>query len=288
MSISIYYFSGSGNSFYIARELRERIPEIILIPMVSLLNNDVIKTTGDTIGFIFPVHCMTLPVPVKKFLSKLELNSEQYIFAVTTQGGAPPRLAEIHLKNVLKEKGVRLNAYYNIKMHWSSPIGLMPVFIPGLIEYPKTNEKISDIERNAQKKLDIIQKSVIDREDNPHDDFPCCAKFYLKHLISSLTSSATKALDEKEINFYADSGCTGCGICESICPSSKIQLEQGKPIWQKNVQCYFCYACFSFCPEQSILVDKIYTKKNGRYSHQRITASDIAQQKIIKSPALKA
>ncbi len=44
------------------------------------------------------------------------------------------------------------------------------------------------------------------------------------------------------------------------------------------LQCYYCYACFNFCPEQSILV-KNYTHKDGRYYHPDVTAKDIAEQK---------
>jgi formate hydrogenlyase subunit 6/NADH:ubiquinone oxidoreductase subunit I len=50
------------------------------------------------------------------------------------------------------------------------------------------------------------------------------------------------------------------------------------PVWQAGVPCYFCYACFNFCPEQAILL-KIYTKKNGRYHYPTITADEIARQK---------
>ena len=56
MSTEIYYFSGTGNSLHVARELQKRIPETNLIPIVSLLNNNVIETNGETVGFVFPIH----------------------------------------------------------------------------------------------------------------------------------------------------------------------------------------------------------------------------------------
>jgi len=45
MSTEIYYFSGTGNSLHVAKELQKRLPETNLIPIVSLLNKDVIKPT---------------------------------------------------------------------------------------------------------------------------------------------------------------------------------------------------------------------------------------------------
>lgn len=82
--MEIYYFSGTGNSLYIAKELQKRIPEINLISIVSLLKKDNIETNAKTVGFVFPIHRMTIPIPVKKFLKKLYLKSASYIFAIAT------------------------------------------------------------------------------------------------------------------------------------------------------------------------------------------------------------
>lgn len=46
--VEIYYFSGTGNSLHVAKELQKRIPETNLIPMVSLINKDVVETNGET------------------------------------------------------------------------------------------------------------------------------------------------------------------------------------------------------------------------------------------------
>lgn len=55
-------------------------------------------------------------------------------------------------------------------------------------------------------------------------------------------------------------------------------MTDGRPEWQEGVPCYHCYACFAFCPVQSVLVRRIYDKKDGRYSHPEISADDIAEQ----------
>jgi len=63
MSTEIYYFSGTGNSLHVAKELQKRIPETKLIPMVSLLNRDIIETSAETVGFIFRSILQWLRVP---------------------------------------------------------------------------------------------------------------------------------------------------------------------------------------------------------------------------------
>ncbi len=54
MSTAIYYFSGTGNSLHVARELQKRIPDSRLIPIVHLLRQERVKTTDETAGLIFP------------------------------------------------------------------------------------------------------------------------------------------------------------------------------------------------------------------------------------------
>ena len=122
MSTEIYTFSGTGNSLYVAKGLQERLQEAKLIPIASLLEHDVIQTHGDIVGFVFPVHAMTLPVAVRSFLERLDPQSAKYIFAVLTRGGTAT-VVDLQLSGLLEEKGRRLDAFYTLKMPWNSPTG---------------------------------------------------------------------------------------------------------------------------------------------------------------------
>ena len=75
MSIEIYYYSGTGNSLRVAQEIRKRIPEATLTCIVHSLREDTIKTGAETVGFVFPNFCLTLPIPVHDFLKKADLTS---------------------------------------------------------------------------------------------------------------------------------------------------------------------------------------------------------------------
>ncbi len=105
--MEIYYFSGTGNSLHVARELKKRIPETKLIPMVSLLQKDITKTNDETVGFVFPLYLTTVPAPVRKFLRKLNLTSTKYIFTVMTRIGTFS-LARTCIENILKKKDKKL------------------------------------------------------------------------------------------------------------------------------------------------------------------------------------
>ena len=280
--VEIYYFSGTGNSLHVARELQKRIPESKLIPMVSLLNEDIIETKGETIGFVFPVYLSSAPDPVRRFLKKIDLKPTQYIFAVTTNCGYPGKVY-IYLEKLLKRRGKNIDSYFTLKMMGNSPKGVMPSFMIAQDWASRiTKEAISALDYEAQNKLDIIHKVIINKGKNIGKDNLNPPNFFMKYIDRLLQLPVEWASEHThpKINFYVDSTCTGCNLCEKVCLSGKIKMNNGKPLWQKDIKCYYCYACFNFCPEQSILV-KNYTHKDGRYYHPNVTAKDIADQKQI-------
>lgn len=165
--IEIYYFSGTGNSLHAAKELQKRIPEVKLIPMISLSDKTSIETTAEEVGFIFPVYMTSIPVHVRKFLHKVNLKSSTYIFAVTTNQGYPG-MVNTHLERIFKKQNKNLDSYFSIKMAANSPKGLMPKFMmeKGWSEQI-TKEKISALESEFLKQLDTIQEVILKRQKYP-------------------------------------------------------------------------------------------------------------------------
>jgi len=278
MNTEIYYFSGTGNSLYVAKELQKLIPEADLIPIAGVLKSDNIKTKGDNVGFVFPCHGLTIPIPVREFLKKVSVKSSDYFFAIATRGGTIFRGFPI-IDKFLNKQGKSLNATFVINMSMNDP-KLKSFTVP-------TKEELKDIEINVQQKLEVIKKTIIHQE-NYQDDISgvTFSRFGLfNYILERLIPFLVHRVAGKVKNyFYSDSKCTGCGICEKVCPSQKITMEDNKPLWQRNVDCYMCYACLNFCPTEAIQIYskiymKSYTPERGRYPHPYATADDIAGQK---------
>jgi len=93
MNSEIYYFSATGNSLVVARELARRINgKVISIP--SVVDSERITTEADVIGIVFPVYFASLggsgiPFIVEKFVRKLDTVDSRRIFAVCTHSGGP-------------------------------------------------------------------------------------------------------------------------------------------------------------------------------------------------------
>jgi flavodoxin len=96
MKTAIYYFSGTGNSFAVARDIAEKTSgKLISIP--SVMDQPSIITDADVIGIVFPVYFRAvlggIPLIVRRFTRKLEDIDSKYIFAICTYGLGPPNFS---------------------------------------------------------------------------------------------------------------------------------------------------------------------------------------------------
>ena len=65
MSTGIYYFSGTGNSLYVAKDIAAKTVGT-LVPIASVVGSNVIKVDSEVIGIVFPVYYGELPVIIKR------------------------------------------------------------------------------------------------------------------------------------------------------------------------------------------------------------------------------
>jgi ferredoxin len=282
MSTEIYYYSGTGNSLHVAQELQKRIPAAKLTAIVHLLRNGHHETSAETIGFVFPNFCLTLPIPVHDFLEKADLSSARYIFAICTRGGSQSEAFE-YMSQMLKEKKKRLNAQLEVNMPWNHPV---KENLPGL----NSEERVSHMESVMQARLDTFSLAITAGRDYLHkesdEQYELSAGMKLFDLVipKSLNYKSHEYMYQHLVRFYADTNCNGCGACEKVCLSQKITIVNDIPSWKKEIKCYACFACINYCPRKAIQVQSKFpvesnTVVNDRYHHKLISFKDIAGQR---------
>ena len=92
----IFYFTGTGNSLYAAKQLD---PELISIPQA--IHRERLTFEADSIGIVCPVYGHEMPAMVKEFLRKAEFRTD-YFYLVLTYGnihGGAAELAEQELES---------------------------------------------------------------------------------------------------------------------------------------------------------------------------------------------
>ncbi len=256
MKTIIYYFSATGNSLYVAKSLQASLGDTEICSIPEALARERFVVEADAVGFVFPLHCMGLPMQVESFMERLEFVNAPYIFAVVTCGmpyfGQPFTDAD----TLLSPKGQHLHAAWYVQLV-SNYILLWDII---------ANWRIRFRARRAEKKLREIAAAINHRA--PHTTWqilgtPC-------RRIHESWKEARQKLDEK---FLCDiSACTACGLCEQICPSRNIIRPDGHPVWQHR--CVNCLGCLHICPTKAIDYGE-KTKGRKRYRHKDITPKDL-------------
>ena len=102
MKADIYYFSGTGNSLVVAKDIKDRLNgNLISIP--TIIDQKIIESFAEIVGIIFPVYYADIcgiPLIVERFIEKFSGKNQKYLFAVCTHKGAPGTTIE-NLKNRL-------------------------------------------------------------------------------------------------------------------------------------------------------------------------------------------
>ena len=122
MAAEIYYFSGTGNSLVVARDIAGRL-DGKLIPVASVIDGERIRTEAGVVGIVFPVHNVVnggVPSIISRFLAKLEGIASTYIFAVCTCGAGSGE-ALVNIEKLIKAKGGKLAAGFTVKMPFNCP-----------------------------------------------------------------------------------------------------------------------------------------------------------------------
>ena len=280
MKAAIYYFSGTGNSLVVARDIAEKTNGK-LIPIVSVMKEESIETDADMIGIIFPVHFSAIkgvPNIVQRFAHKLKNINSKYIFAVCTCGGFSASTLE-NLRKIIQSKGGELAAGFTVQM-------------PSNIEEVPVEEK-QKLFANWKNRLEYIFKYINTQNRNVFETMGLPLKILLvpiffyyktktikffKEISKSPDSSFNQLIWLSDKRFYTDDNCEGCGTCSRVCPVNNIKIIDEKPEWQHH--CEICFACLNWCPNGAIHGE--WMSNEVRYHHPDIGVSDMVSQAIFQ------
>ncbi|MGE5629878.1 MAG: EFR1 family ferrodoxin [Caulobacteraceae bacterium] len=255
----IFYYSTTGNSLALARDISAGLGGAELIPIAKVLNKHV-DINAARLGVIFPVHRWGLPGIVAEFLKDLKPERQQYIFAVATCGATPgPALLE--LGSILRKAGAELNAGF-VTIAGGNEVAELP----GLVKF--VNSTSHKEYRSGKERLpEMLEIIKAKKEYGP--DTSSFATNKLGGLMHRLASSAADSIKTSDRDFSVDDRCTLCRTCERICPRANIKIVDNKPVW--NHGCELCNACIQWCPHQAIH----FRNETCRYRNPEVKAEDL-------------
>lgn len=242
----ILYFSSTGNSLYLAKRIRERIPaHILYLPRYAGDGSEF-----DEVILVTPVYSFGLPVHSYDILQRLchDVPLTVVLTYGGTTGGAERLVAELARRGNKNLRGV-----YAIQM----PENYTLTFTT-----PKIYEKL--VLRLAEKRIDRVIDAILRAELHLPAEGRTREALYEKnksnwHLIGH--------------DFSATEDCMQCGKCIAICPAGNIALEDGKVRF--GDRCVACLGCYHRCPQKAIVYK--HRRKKDRYINPKIQEAEIGK-----------
>ena len=258
MNTTIFYYTGTGNSLWVARTIAHEMGEARVLPISGCDEREAVNSK--TIGLIFPVHIWGVPTPVIRFVEKLRGLRPEYIFAVAVHAGQVSNTL-VQLKRVMAGEGMLLSAGFEIRM----PSNYIPWGGPGPLE--KQHELFTLAQEKILRIVDGIQKMIpMGIERGP---------LWQRIIFTPIYTLSLSHVPEMDKKFWADDRCNACGICRDVCPASNISLYEGRPLWHHR--CEQCFACLQWCPQEAIQYGK-RTPGYERYQHPEVLLADMVKK----------
>ncbi len=242
----IFYFSSTGNSLFVAKEIKTALGgEILYIP----------KYNGNAEEFekiivVSPVYSFGLPLHVFDFIPKLPKNKPIYI--VLNFGGmvfGADGLSFEHAKNC----GLDIKAVYTVKMPENYTLDFS---VP--LAYQK----------KILKKANGSITKVIEKISNGEENKPKVKKKFAKIYYENKGNWNKIAED-----FSVTDDCVLCGKCVGVCPTENISVTGGTIKF--GDKCVACLGCYHRCSEKAIIYKN--KKKDYRYFNPNVNESELGE-----------
>lgn len=264
MNTVLYYFSGTGNSLVIARDLAAALGNTTLIAIPDALQTPAVGADDapDAVGIVFPVYAWGPPRIVADFINSRQWNGIPYLFAVCTCGGFPGGTLTL-LAQALRARGGNLKAGFSIVM----PGNYTALY--GAIAEAKQQKMFA----GARARVAEIAGLIKARRNQPVEK-----SFWLINLLTGfIYKHGMPKFKTADVKFFVLDTCTHCGLCVKVCPRRNIALKDGHPQWLGN--CEQCMACLQWCPVSAIQFGPS-TQNRKRYHHPAIKAKDLFVKQV--------
>lgn len=248
----VFYFTGTGNSLYIAKQIEKRP---VSIP--QMMRQEQLEFSADSIGIVSPVYGHEVPPMVKDFLQKAVFHTD-YFYMILTYGNRHGGAAEL-AKKLCDECG--------IAVHYINVIEMVDNWLPSfdMNEQKKLDKRVEEnmaaiLTDLAARKNKISE--VTDADRAAHQQF-------LGHM-KQMPADAWQYL------IRVTEHCVGCGICEKVCPSASIHVADGKAVHIPG-NCQTCLACAHACPQKAIWLAIPEVNPDARYRNEHISLNEIIE-----------
>lgn len=241
----IFYFSGTGNSQFIAEVINEELKD----KMISI-NDEMRKESENTFYsdksyvFVVPTHAYRIPNVVNEYIQNISLQGSKDIYFVLTCGASIGN-AHAYAKQLALQKQMNFKGLISIRM----PENYIALFTS------PSNEKARIIINKGEEQAKEISQYIIKNQE-----FPKRKSTVLGWLLSTVSYPIFYRFIVKDKGMKVTDQCIHCQQCVNLCPVHNIIMVNNKPEFQHH--CIHCMACICSCPTEAIVYKNRTQKKN--------------------------
>jgi ferredoxin len=248
----LYWFSGTGNTLWLARRLSARLEELGNSAALRDITQGADHGPEDTLVFCFPVYSFGMPRIMGDFVAGLK-GSNPVAILCTMGGGAGGTVSV----------AARALAGLGFRVMGGKAVLMPNNYTAGRVPKPESTERL-----NAE-----AQKVVADFAQALHQGG---AEFRVGSLAGRVSGFANrmflKSLGAIAKGFSVSPACNGCNVCRRVCPTENITMRGGEPVWGRN--CEQCLRCLHLCPENAVSLMGTAKRRRPQYCHPGVKLKD--------------
>lgn len=233
-ALLILWFSGTGNSAYIAQELARKTGDRLVSLNRLIKEGDKLELPNERLIFVTPTYGWRIPRLVSQFIEEMAFHGDQRAYFLMTCGDDIGN-ASHYLKKLCREKKLQYMGCRALIMP-ENYTALFPIpsvkkskalIAKAEVEVENLAEQIKSGQRLSQSKVNLLDR---------------LKSGLINKLFYTFIISARK--------FKYTNRCIGCGDCARHCPTNNIKMIDDRPRWGDD--CTHCMACINRCPVEAI------------------------------------
>ncbi len=252
MNPVVFYFSGTGNTRYVARSIAAGLdgtPDVRSIESVTAEEADALIDAAPIVGFGYPIYGSDLPQPMKDFLSALGPHPGKTAFVFCTQwmfSGDGARAATRYLHRT----GLRIRFAEHFRM--PDDVSVTALRLPYTNDPARLRPVLARADRRAAgfaAHLRGTPDSSLLRLLHPRRGFNPFSRFLGWFQRVPFRATYERWRDDIAVDLGR---CTRCGLCVRLCPSGNLAYDAAADAFPTHGTCFLCLRCYDFCPASAV------------------------------------
>ena len=240
MKALILYFSGTGNTKYVANLFSQALlAKGVSVQMRSIEEPQPIEPGYDLLVVGCPKYYEYPAMFLLQYLRKALPTAQQQTptLAFCTQASAA-KTDFTGLAKILQQKNheLQVTKFFTIANDLMFFGGFSPT---------SAQEAQSNREKAAQAVPSLVEAFMSGQRQTEK------VAPFLRPVYHAVAAGCTATMPLFAMKYAASDACIGCGLCAKSCPKSNIQMVEKRPEFGKN--CIFCTRCINLCPAHAIL-----------------------------------